>query len=80
MARRLHTELSNNKCHSGKPTEMFCNSWITKKIVIDNATVFVGEEFQVFMSRQGIQHITNHRNIPLQTDWLKDVCISLRKG
>ena len=49
-----------------------------KKIVTDNAAVFVGEEFQTFMSRLGIQHITTSPKHP-SSNGLDERCVHIFK-
>ena len=51
---------------------------LPKKIVSDNADVFVGEEFQTFMSRLGIQHITTSPKHP-SSNGLAERCVRIFK-
>ena len=50
---------------------------LPKKIVTDNAAVFVGEEFQTFMSRLGIQHITSPKHP--SSNGLAERCVHIFK-
>ena len=49
-----------------------------QKIVMDNATVFVGEEFQTFKSRLGIQRITASPKHP-SSNGLTERCVRIFK-
>ena len=61
FSKRLNVYVSNSVTTNTTLENLqrcFAIHWLLKKILMDNVAVFVGEEFQTFMSRLGIQHIT----------------------